>query len=143
MFCFSKRYRLVGSCISTLVSNTTSLVRVAAFLGMSISLLRRTRMHSSYLTPESACPLKNYTQAFVGPRECDSVILSRMFGSPARNDGRNMMWKPISATLPIRFGWVSGHSAIVLLLAWLWSQPLCDEVHEHNLLQVSPRAGFQ
>jgi len=31
---------------------------VAAFLGMSISLLRRTGMHSSYLKPEPACPVK-------------------------------------------------------------------------------------
>ncbi|WP_296636134.1 MULTISPECIES: HIRAN domain-containing protein [unclassified Thiobacillus] len=54
-----------------------------------------------------------------------------------------MMWKPISATMPIRFGWASGHSVIVFLLAWLWSQPLCAEVTAHILLQDSPLAGFQ
>jgi len=53
------------------------------------------------------------------------------------------MREPISATTPIRFGWASGHPAIVFLLAWLWSQPLCAEVTAHILLQDSPLAGFQ
>lgn len=53
------------------------------------------------------------------------------------------MRESISATTPIRSRRASGRPAIVFLLAWLWSQPLCAEVTAHILLQDSPLAGFQ